>query len=65
MAAVPYTVVHGGDSRGRVTVATRLLAPGEIVLTEHSVACVAAAGRSLCDDCLTPIVENNRQVKWG
>lgn len=67
MAAAPYMVVPGGNDRGRVTVATRHLAPGEIVLMEHAVACVATAGRPLCDDCLTPITttavpENNRQV---
>lgn len=66
MAVVaPCTVVPGGNGRGRVTVATRHLAPGEIVLTEHAVACVATAGRPLCDDCLTPTTcnaENNRQV---
>lgn len=63
MAAAPCTaVVHGGNNRGRVTVATRLIAPGEIVLTEHAVACVATAGRPLCDDCLTPFLAvNNRQ----
>jgi len=36
-------------------VAASSLPPGAIVLAEHAVACVAAAGRSLCDDCLTSI----------
>lgn len=65
MAAAPCTVIPGGNGRGRVTVATRLLAPGEVVLTEHAVACVATAGRPLCDDCLTPVTENDRQVICG
>eukprot|EP00903_Cladosiphon_okamuranus_P012967 g12103.t1 len=65
MAAAPYTVVHGGNGRGRVTVATRLLTPGEVVLTEHAVACVASAGRPLCDDCLTSITESNRVTGTG
>lgn len=60
MAASPYAVIHGGSSRGRMTVATRLLAPGEVVLTEHAVACVATAGRPLCDDCLTHVTDNYR-----
>lgn len=48
-------VVRGDRGRGRFTVAARPLVPGEIVLAEHAVACVAAPGRSLCDDCLTSI----------
>lgn len=54
-------VVYEDGSRGRYTVAARSVTPGEIVLAEHAVACVATAGRSLCDDCLTSI--DRRVVK--
>ena len=50
----PYSVVQGPGERGRIAVATRPLRPGEIVLAERSVVCVAAPGRHVCDDCLEP-----------
>lgn len=63
-AASPcIVVVQGNNNRGRVTVATRPLSPGEIVMAERAVACVATAGRSLCDDCLNHVAgDNNRQA---
>lgn len=51
----PYNVVQGPGETGRVAVATRPLRPGEVVLEERSVMCVAAPGRHVCDDCLEPI----------
>lgn len=58
----PYKVVQGTGGEGRVCVASRRLSPGEIVLVELAVACVAAPTRSLCDDCLAHLDADERQA---
>ena len=52
--AFPFSVVQGPVETGRIAVATRPLRPGDVVLAERSVVCVAAEGRDVCDDCLEP-----------
>lgn len=53
--AFPYSVVQGAGESGRIAVASRPLSPGEIVLAERAIVCVAALGRDVCDDCLEPV----------
>ncbi|CAM9543061.1 unnamed protein product, partial [Ectocarpus sp. 4 AP-2014] len=59
-SSLPYRVVEVEKKRGRACVAARSLTPGEVVLAERAVACVATPGRLLCDDCLARTTTDNR-----